>query len=327
MSWHQWQTGYAGEWQNKDWQGEDGDWHYHGDWQKKHREDHSASSQKDHRGLDDWKGHDGWKDQDVWQGQNSCAGKVEGPAGQEQTWHGTSTCFQVNASPSGTGEASSGEGPSQLDHHVPKYTSDPHEGYASFEVLPEPPSSWLGHSPPLMTPPMPPSDEHLRRAQTCSAMGRHTMCFNAWLTSLQEAEFASVVGKNSDQLERWITRLASQNIPVAMSGKDYTSDGLTRHLEEHVATGSWRLFAVVGGGAYTSHSIACARCTALLTKESPYLGKQDKRVEEQWEMRVELNSVLSAFLGLEVKKHLCPVETAMPGAVIPKPGAPWNGGW
>ncbi len=135
-----------------------------------------------------------------------------------------------------------------------------------------------------------------------------------------------MVGKNSAELERWTSRLASQNIPVAWSDKYNPVDGLTKHLEEHVVTGSWRVYAVVGLGSYTSHAIACARCTALLTKDSPDLGKQ-KHVDEQWKMRVELNSVLCAFLGLEVEQHLCIVETAMPGAVIPKPGAPWNGHW
>ncbi len=89
-------------------------------------------------------------------------------------------------------------------------------------------------------------------------MGRHTMCFNVWLTSVQKTEFISVEGKNSDQLESWTSRLASQNIAIAMSAKDNAVDGLTKHLEEHVVTGSWRVYAVVGLGSYKSYAIACA---------------------------------------------------------------------
>ncbi len=103
------------------------------------------------------------------------------------------------------------------------------------------------------------------------------------------------------------------------------SDGgyLYQHLLGHAAHTPWLIQKHKGAGAWSSHSLGCRACGALLTLDHPYLGKggvvdhemisllQQRTVELLWK-----EDMMPPHVRDHLKDTYCAVERIVPGSVV-----------
>ena len=172
--------------------------------------------------------------------------------------------------------------------------------------------------------------ENERAAEACQSENRHTNHFNEWLTDAQQHLYARVgAADEGDELGKWTQSLSSSNVPVAhlpTPGSKTRADGgfLQTHLAEKAQRGAWWIHKHRKGSCYDCYVIACVRCGASLNMPCGGIAKDgvnshdismevhEKLIEFLWGNRDHLPAAVRG----RVDKHLCTVETLMPGSVM-----------